>query len=287
MRKCVMLYFIYLLISANGFCQEYELLLPEAEQKGVLILFPGFPETPAVVKQEFDIEQPAKSAGITVALMQFNRKIWLEDAEETELATIINQMFEEHGLDKDNVYIGGFSSGGNIALLLSDYLVQSDNEVQPKGVFVIDSPVDLLALYENSQRNIVRNFSPVSVQESQMIVQLLESNFGKPENSIDKYEAHSVYTDKTHNIDNLSALEDVSIRLYTEPDTVWWKQNRMYEYEDMNAYAIKHLSDDLSEYGHQVEYIPTEHRGYRANGDRHPHSWSIVDADDLIAWMMQ
>ena len=86
---------------------------------------------------------------------------------------------------------------------------------------------------------------------------------------------------------NLSSLENVSIRLYTEPDTVWWKQNRMYEYEDMNAYAIKQLSDDLNEHGHPVEYIPTEHRGYRANGDRHPHAWSIVDVDDLIAWMLE
>ena len=287
MKKQVLSSLLGLLLSSSGFCQDYELLLPNAQQKGVLILFPGFPETPAVVKQEFDIEEPAKGAGIVVALMQFNRRMWLEDEEKSKLATIINQMFEEHGLDKSNVYISGFSSGGNIALLLSDYLVQSSSEVQPKGVFVIDSPVDLLALYENSQRNIARNFSPVSVQESQMIVQLLESSFGQPENGIGEYEAHSVYTGKTHNIDNLSSLENVSIRLYTEPDTVWWKQNRMYEYEDMNAYAIKQLSDDLNEHGHPVEYIPTEHRGYRANGDRHPHAWSIVDVDDLIAWMLE
>lgn len=287
MKKQVLSSLLGLLLSSSGFCQDYELLLPNAQQKGVLILFPGFLETPAVVKQDFDIEEPAKGARIAVALMQFNRRMWLEDEEKSKLATIINQMFEEHGLDKDNVYIGGFSSGGNIALLLSDYLVQSSSEVQPKGVFVIDSPVDLLALYENSQRNIARNFSPVSVQESQMIVQLLESSFGQLGNNINKYEAHSVYTGKTHNIDNLSSLENVSIRLYTEPDTVWWKQNRMYEYEDMNAYAIKQLSDDLNEHGHPVEYIPTEHRGYRANGDRHPHAWFIVDVDDLIAWMLK
>ena len=54
----------------------------------------------------------------------------------------------------------------------------------------------------------------------------------------------------------------------------------------MNAYYIKHLADELSQkFGDNVAYIPTENRGYRSNGDRHPHSWSIVAVDELIGWM--
>ena len=41
MRKFVMLYFVCLMISTSGFCQDYELLLPNAQQKGVLILLRG------------------------------------------------------------------------------------------------------------------------------------------------------------------------------------------------------------------------------------------------------
>ena len=265
---------------------HYELLLPKATQRGVLILFPGFPENPDVVKREFKIVAPAMEAGIAVALMKFNRRLWLEDDEKTKLATIIDRMFEENNLGKENIYIGGFSSGGTISLLVSDYLVQSESDVQPEGVFVIDSPVDLLGLYENSKRNIKRNFSPVSVQESEMIAGMLESTFGKPEDGIEPYEEHAVYTLKTHNINNISHLRDVKLRFYTEPDTVWWKQNRQNEYEDMNAYFIKNLADELAkEFGDNVAYIPTENRGYRSSGERHPHSWSIVDVDDLMRWM--
>ena len=268
--------------------EHYELLLPRGKQVGVLLLFPGFPETPDVVKREFKIVAPAMEAGIAVALMKFNRKLWLEDDEKKELTMIIERMFAESKLERDNVYIGGFSSGGTVSLLISDYLVASQSSVQPEGVFVIDSPVDLLGLYENSQRNIQRNFSPVSVQESQMIVGMLESRFGKPEDSIAPYEAHSVYTLKTHNTKNVSHLRDVELRFYTEPDTVWWKQNRQYEYEDMNAYFIKHLADDLGEeFGDNVAYIATENRGYRSTGERHPHAWSIVDVADLIRWMQK
>ncbi len=142
---------------------------------------------------------------------------------------------------------------------------------------MVDSPVDLLGLYENSVRNIERDFSPVSVQESRMIVSLLEPEFGQPEDSIESYEKHSVYTLKTHNTDNLSHLQDVKVRLYTEPDTAWWKENRQYEYEEMNAYFIKNLANDLAKkFGNNVAYIPTENSGYRSNGNRHPHSWAIV-----------
>lgn len=265
---------------------DYELLIPKAKQTGVLLLFPGFPETPDVVKREFKIVAPAMEAGVAVALMKFNRKLWLEEDEKVKLAATINQMFEENELEKENVSIGGFSSGGTISLLISDYLVASESSVQPEGVFVIDSPVDLLGLYENSQRNIQRNFSSVSVQESQMIVSMLESAFGKPEAGIAAYEVHAVYTGKTHNTKNVSHLKDIELRFYTEPDTVWWKQNRQNDYEDMNAYFIKQLTDDLAkEFGDNVTYIPTENRGYRANGDRHPHSWSIVEVDDLMRWM--
>ena len=225
-------------------------------------------------------------AGIALALMKFNRKLWLEEGEKANLGQVINRMFAENDLEKENVYVGGFSSGGTISLLIGNYLAESESKVQPKGIFIIDSPVDLLGLYENSQRNIQRDFSPVSVRESQMIVNMLASRFGKPERSIEPYEQHSVYTLKTHNTENVSDLQHVKLRFYTEPDTTWWKQNRRYEYEEMNAYFIKHLANDLAkEYGDNVAYIPTENRGYRSSGERHPHAWSIVDVDDLIQWM--
>ena len=96
-----------------------------------------------------------------------------------------------------------------------------------------------------------------------------------------------LYSLKTKNISNISSLKSAKIRLYTEPDTTWWKENRMADYEQTNAYLMKNLSKELKENNFSnVEYIPTENKGYRANGNRHPHSWSIVDKDDLIDWML-
>ncbi len=73
-----------------------------------------------------------------------------------------------------------------MSLLISNHLIESESVIRPKGVFIIDSPVDLLGLYENVQRNIKRDFSSVSMQESKMIIDQFESNFGKPEKGIKK-----------------------------------------------------------------------------------------------------
>ena len=268
--------------------ENYELHIAEGKQNGVLVLFPGYPENPAVIKSEFKIIDPALKEGISVALMKFNRRIWLEEQEKELLTGIINKMFDDNKLEtSQNVFIGGFSSGGNVGLLLSDYLWKSRSKIKPAGVFAIDSPVDLLGLYDNAKRNVARNFSDVSVRESAMIIDQFETNFGKPENGIENYEKYSVYTHKTKNTENLSHLGAVKIRLYTEPDIKWWQENRQNEYEDMNAYFIKHLSEKLiKKYGDNVAYIATQNKGCRANGDRHPHSWSIVDVPELVEWML-
>ncbi len=47
--------------------EHYELVKPNNEPMGVLILFGGFPETPDVIKREFEIIEPAMEAGIAMA----------------------------------------------------------------------------------------------------------------------------------------------------------------------------------------------------------------------------
>jgi len=153
-------------------------------------------------------------------------------------------------------------------------------------LFIVDSPLDLVGLYENAEKNVASNYSEISVKEAKWILDLFDSNFGKGDSAFVKYEVFSPYIFKTHSLRNVSQLKDVKIRLYTEPDTLWWKENRQTPYEDMNAHYIEELSKDLkSLYGNNVEFITTQNKGVRASGMRHPHSWSIVDKQDLLRWM--
>jgi hypothetical protein len=268
---------------------NYELIKPNKRIKSVVVLFGGFPEKPEDIKREFNILQLAKENSIAIVYMNYNKKLWLEEDEKQKLAAQLQSIFLENKLPKNSLYIGGFSSGGNMSLLIGSFLKANKKfALDPKGIFSIDSPIDLVALYKSSEKNLKQNSSKTSLQESTWIIETLEKQFGNPNNTISKYQAYSVFTSKTNNIDNLKSLKNTKIRLYSEPDTLWWKENRKADYDQMNAFYIKKLYERLKESGFKkVENITTKNKGYRANGERHPHSWSIVDKNDLVQWIIQ
>ncbi len=267
---------------------NFQLSTPKI-QENLLILFPCFPCDANNTKREFEIEELAMANKTAILFMNFNQRLWLSEEEKQNLETTILNSIKENNLDASNTFIGGFSGGGNVSLLLSDYLNSKRSKLKIKGVFMVDAPIDLLGLYIDAKKDIAMNFSKPAVQEATWIVESFEKEFGNDETNIDKYEAKSPYLFQTHSLKNLSHLEGTKIRLYTEPDSLWWKENRQTEYQDMNAFYISHLAEDLKQqYGSKnVELIYSENRGYRANGNRHPHSWAIVEPENLIQWILE
>jgi hypothetical protein len=267
---------------------NYQLWKAE-KQQALIILFPCFPCNAENTLAEFKIDGVAMTNNITVLSMNFNQHLWLETTEKQKLAELLVEIVKEHNIKTDQTFIGGFSSGGNVSLLLTDYLKASKSIIQPKGVFIADSPIDLLALYENAINTLKQNFSETAVQEANWIKEKFEAEFGFGDTSLVNYEAKSPFYYPTNSINNLSNLNDVKIRLYTEPDTLWWKENRQTEYKGMNAYYIERLANSLAKrYGiESIAYIKTENRGYRASGERHPHSWAIIDEQELVKWILK
>ncbi|WP_343329807.1 hypothetical protein [Polaribacter staleyi] len=266
----------------------FEIIKPKENSKAVLILFGGFGEKPVDIKREFQIVDIAIKNQISLVLMNYSDKLWLEENDKKNLATLLQNTLKNHNLSTNDIYIGGFSSGGIVSLLISDYITGlKEFHIQPKGVFIVDSPIDLLALYEASLINIERNFSDVSVQESTWIKNLFDKELRNPKDGISNYEKYAVFTSASNYTANLSNLKNTKIRLYTELDVNWWKVNRKTNFEQTNAYYIQKLSESLKKHNFKnVAYITTENKGYRSNGDRHPHSWSIVDKENLINWIL-
>ena len=268
---------------------DYELYKPNKTIKAVLFLFGGYPETASAIKREFKILELAKVNKIAVVLLNYNKRLWLEKEEKYELAKQLQTIIELNKLPSENIFIGGFSSGGVMSLLISDFIIgMKQFYIDPKGVFIVDSPIDLQALYASSIKNLQRKFSEPAVLESTWIIDNLTKALGSPEEHIENYQNKSVFTYSTGIIKNVKHLKNTKIRLYTEPDTLWWKKHRMADYDQMNAFYIKELYKNLKAKGFkQITYIPTTNKGYRANGEKHPHSWSIVDKEDLVKWMLE
>lgn len=265
---------------------NYELRIAP-KSKAVLVLFPGFSENSENVKKEAPFLQNIENEGITILFLDINKKLWLSDDEKIDFSQRLNSIFKSNKIDCKNVYVGGFSSGGNVAFLLVNYLLETKNELQIKGVFAIDSPLDIEKLYKVAKGNIAKKASEDSYNEGLFLVDMLEKTLGEPSKSFENYKKVSPYLASVNYSQNIDFLKNIKIRLYTEPDLEWQKKNRNRDYEDLNAAVLEKLYHSFLDAGaKKTEFIQTKNKGFRADGIRHPHSWSIVEKAELLKWIL-
>ncbi len=265
--------------------KDYELTIAP-NQKAVLILLPCYPCDIANTKTEAIFLKDMDKAGITTLLLNINYKLWLTDTEKQNYTKFIQRILDSNAVENKNIYIGGFSGGGNVSILLASHFVSTKSKLDLKGVFIVDSPLDMEQLYRTAQNDVLNKASDDSYNEGLYILDLLGKSIGKPDSSFSNFEKYSPYLASSGNINNIKDIKNLKVRLYTEPALDWQKQNRSRNYEDLNAYPIEKLYLSLKQNGcEKVELIKTENKGYRANGTRHPHSWRIVDREGLLKWM--
>lgn len=255
------------------------------ESRATLILFPGGGATAKQTKEEFDILTNAAANQVSVLFMNFSGHIWIDESTTKQLSQEIETIFTENKLETENVYIGGMSIGGNVALTLSNYLHKNESKIVSNGTFIVDSPIDLYALYKSSVKDIANpNFDNERLAEPKWIVSYFEKEFSK-KSLLKNIQNNSPFTLENKYI-NVPDLKNTKLRFYTEPDSLWWQENRQTDFGNTNAYTIQQIAKDLkAKNWNQFELIETENKGYRSNGDRHPHSWSIVNTRGLMEWI--
>ncbi|MEM1408171.1 MAG: hypothetical protein AAGG59_15420 [Bacteroidota bacterium] len=264
---------------------DYELARLDTAEV-LLVLFPCFPCNAMDTQREFDITGKALRNGVSILFMNYNRKLFMQEEEKEALANMLIKVIKDHQLPK-NMVVGGFSGGGNVTLLLSNYLMKYGT-IKPSKIFIVDAPVDLLSLYRTSEYHLKQDLDESVLGESTFLKTWFEQDLGNPDDDISAYERLSPYTHASNHLSNVDALEGVDIRFYTEPDIEWWKQRSNDTYEQLNAYSIEKMALALEHNfeNSTIELIKTKNKGFRSDGTRHPHSWSIVDQTDLIWWIL-
>ena len=258
--------------------EKYELQKSKIK-KTVLIIFPCFLCSVENTKEEANFLKDIQNKNVTTLLLNYNQKLFLEDFEKKELSDLLESIFKENDLNKQNVFYGGFSSGGNLALLLGNYQSQNKSEIIPKGIFVVDSPIDLELLYQSSQKDIETN------NESAFLVDFFNNSLGNPNHNKENYIKYSPFLTSEKIQPNFEFLINTKIRLYAEPDFNWYKTNRNQEPEDLNYYHLSKAEKYLKSKGFSVDFIQTKNRGFRVNGEKHPHSWNLVEQNELLNWI--
>ena len=129
----------------------------------------------------------------------------------------------------------------------------------------------------NPKKDITRkDFTEERLSEPKWIINYFEEQFGGKDSLLTNVQKVSPLTLATKNIDNIKNLKNKKLRFYTEPDTLWLKENRQTDFENSNAYTLQKTKELLSNYNWKnIELIQTKNKGFRINGERNPHSWSF------------
>ena len=153
----------------------YVAIAPPAEAKGMIVFFPGFNQSAENLLRETEFQNLAYTHGLVTVIVPNGPKIYTDKTVVKTINEAISHALKTYQPPREKVVIGGFSAGGTIGLRYTQYCLQfpKDYPINPKAVFTVDSPVDLIQLYEYFEKELDRNFSKIG---------MIEANFVKKSN---------------------------------------------------------------------------------------------------------
>jgi pimeloyl-ACP methyl ester carboxylesterase len=269
----------------------YYVVIPPAGGRiqGALILLDGFGGNADGFFPETKIHNVAYVHDILTVCVPTGSRIYADSSMIALLNQIGSEITAKYGLRKDQFAIGGMSSGGTVALRYAELCAETPATypINPQAVFVVDSPVDLLGLYRSSEKELERGKPDWWwLGEAQMIVDRLKNELGDPKSGVSKFGQLSPFNNDTAAPGNERFLKDIAMRTYHDVDVSWHIKNRHRGFSGANMLLASELVNRLVLLGNeQAEFISSKITGYRANGQRHPHSWNIVDEIELVQWL--
>lgn len=270
----------------------YLQVLPKSNTiKGVLVLLPGFGQKAEDVFLDTKFHEFAFENNILTVGFAGRMRLTADSVVQDKLNAVLRHLMENVAVDTDNFVLGGFSAGGVIALRYAELCHEFPDRfpISPKGVFMADAPVDLFHSWKMQQENLKNNHSEISVNEAKWLTKFYKEYYGTtPSENPDFFVALSPFSIDKKWGSNEQFLQNVAVRAYHDIDVAWRLKNRNQTARFDNYIATSELINRLMLMGNtKAEFIQTFQTGYRRNGDRHPHSWSIIDEVECIEWIKE
>lgn len=267
----------------------YLTIEPKGKIEGTLLLLPGFGQLAQYVFPETKLHKFAAENNLLTISFSTRFRSSADDFYQRKLNTTLKDAIKRYDLDPEKFVIGGFSAGGVIALRYTELCKEFPDKfpINPQGVFMADSPVDMFLIHEFFEEAIKENRSEVAVAEAKGSIDYMQKNYGKtPPEDREFYGKLSPFSINPEYGQNEKFLKDVAVRTYHDLDVNWRLINRNQPMRFQNYIATSELINRLLLMGNKrAEFIQTFETGYRADGRRHPHSWSIIDEEECISWV--
>ena len=264
----------------------YRLYRPTGPARGLVVMLPYYGSD----ANEFSSAGlPGLLAKKSVATIVVSASGYLVDDDLVTLKALIGEVVQELNIPAGRLVVGGISAGGTGAVRYSEYCNSGhcDEHSRPVAIFSVDAPLDFESWWNRQELNLRRGNPKSALQESQAILDALHWAMGGSPNQVRQtYRSRSPFLASEKDGGNAQLLKNIPIRLYTEPDVVWWIENYGCDYTTINAIDQAALLLQLRALGNtKAELIITSGKGFRPPGKRNPHSWTIVDEPDLADWV--
>ncbi len=255
---------------------------------GYIFLLPGFGETAERVLQQTDLPKKLALNGILTVIPTFQDGVLsfgVDSLSQQCFERILKDVTSKHKLGDQRFYVGGYSIGGSCTMKYAE-----NATIKPTAIFAIDPPLDFERVYNSAQRDIRLSIDNKPNHENLYIVErLAKETGGSPEMYKTEYYKFSPYSFSDTTQSAIKKLTNIPLRIYTEPDISWWMKERRADFTSMNSTECSAFINELNRLGNNnATLITTQNKGFRKPENiRHPHSWSIVDNDKLIKWLLE
>ncbi len=271
----------------------YTAIYPEKiPYTGFLFLIPGLGQTAQDVLIQTNLPKLASQNGILTIIPTFTTGVLsfgIDSVSQQSFTTILAEVTNKYKLAEKRLFVGGFSIGGSCAVKFAELANQENYRQKPTAVFAIDPPLDFERFYYSRKRDIRLTVQAKPSEEAVFMIAKIEKEMkGNPETARANFYKLSPYSFTDANQTAIKNLINTPVRIYTEPDIQWWMKERGGDLSGMNALDASAMINELTKLGNKnAVLLTTENKGYRKpDNRRHPHSWSIVDNEELIRWML-
>jgi pimeloyl-ACP methyl ester carboxylesterase len=283
----------YTLSIAGDTTQNYHItVFPKEAPRGAIVMLPGFGELPRQTLIESDLYKHAANAGLITIIPALGDRLffYIDDKSHQRLNKFIEEIFKKYQLDEKSFYIGGHSFGGTMAMQYAERAWSEQSKLKrPAAVFALDPPLDLERLYNCMMTTNRPNKNPISIQEDSYVSNRIQQEFkANPKDNPQFFWKVSPFAQSDPDHASIKPLKNVPVRVYNDPDINWYIENRSVDYYCINALDSAAMINWLRAMGNkEAELITATGKGHRVRQNiRHPHSWSIADGRELVAWMV-